>query len=96
MFPVLYLQRPLLGRLFSLFIAGLGLVCLGRVSTDPVTSLSAPRLVLILWLSCLFSSLSAIDLLGSLGGERKWALELHGFWSSLCSSSRLCDVDPLA
>ena len=66
---------------------------LGRVSTVFVTSFPASHFVLIPWPFCASPSFSAIDLLGRLGEERKWVLQFCRFWSSLCSTSCLCDVD---
>lgn len=66
---------------------------LGRVSTVFVASFPASHFVLIPWPFGSSPSLSAIDLLGRLGEERKWVLQFHRFWSSLCSTSCLCDVD---
>lgn len=53
---------------------------LGRVFTAFVTSFPASHFVLIPWPFCSSPSLSAIDLLGCLGEERKWVLQFHRFW----------------
>lgn len=79
---------------FSLcLLPGLDPSVLGRVSTVFVASFPASHFVLIPWPFGSSPSLSAIDLLGRLGEERKWVLQFHRFWSSLCSTSCLCDVD---